>query len=53
MLACVDQSNKISKSHFLHPHAEKINQKLIKSFTFGLKKSKKIQKFHFSKNVSR
>ena len=41
------------KSHFLHPHAQKSNQKLRKSFTFALKKSKKIQKFHFSKNASR
>ena len=41
------------KSHFLHPHAQKPNQKLRKSFTFALKKSKKIQKFHFSKNASR
>ena len=41
------------KSHFLHPHAQKISQKLRKSFTFGLKKSKKIQNFYFSKNASR
>ena len=41
------------KSHFLHPHAQKTNQKLSKSFTFALKKSKKIQKIHFSKNASR
>ena len=41
------------KSHFLHPHAQKTNQKLSKSFTFELQKSKKIQKFHFSKNASR
>ena len=40
------------KSHFLYPHAQKTNQKLSKSFTFGLKKSKKIHKFHFSKNAS-
>ena len=41
------------KSHFLHPHAQKSNTKLKKSFTFALKKSEKNQKFHFSKNASR
>ena len=37
------------KSHFLHPHAQKTSQKLRKSFTFCLKKSKKIKIFIFRK----
>jgi len=37
------------KSHFLHPHAQKISQKLTKSFTFCLQKigGKKQTKFFF------